>query len=551
MMTLADLANADMEVKRLDHLGLVAGMCNELGLVEYFDKSLPSCGPDKKLSHGQLVLGMIINGLGYTSQPLYMYPEYMQDKPLDRLIGNGITASNFNQHSLGRTLDQLYESDVSDLYSKFALKVVNYLGLQPSSLHLDSTSFHVDGDKYNNDGNDKHAVQITYGYSRDHRPDLHQVILNLIVDNHAGIPLFMQANDGNSSDKSNFAEIIKEHTESLKAAISNRYMVGDSALYTPDSITAIHNSDGYFVTRVPSIIKEAKELSLNCKIADMTNIVDGYYAMETKSEYAGILQRWIVIFSEKAFHREIITLDKNLLKQSEKEAKQFIELQSKVFSCEADAISALNLFIKKCKYITIHPEKPTRIGCYNKKGRPAKSTNPDYYEYFVNGSSYIKFATRDELRADKGVFILATNDFAAEFSMDKILEVYKSQQSVERGFRFLKSPEFFAASFYLKKPERIEALLMIMTLCLLIYCALQYKIRQELLKQNKFFPDQKDKDYQTPTARWVFFCFSGLNITLINNEHMIFTQLKPRQKIILDVLGKAYQKIYLKNGNWR
>jgi transposase len=550
MMTLADLANADMEVKRLDHLGLVAGMCNELGLVDYFDKSLPSCGPDKKLSHGQLVLGMIINGLGYTSQPLYMYPEYMQDKPLERLMGKGIIASDFNQHSLGRTLDQLYECDVSDLYSKFALKVVNYLGLQPSSLHLDSTSFHVDGDKYN-DVDDKSAVQITHGYSRDHRPDLHQVILNLIVDNHAGIPLFMQANDGNSSDKSNFAEIVNEHTESLKAAISNRYIVGDSALYTPDSITAIHNNDGYFVTRVPSIIKEAKELSVNTKVDDMINIGDGYYASETKSEYANIPQRWLVIFSEKAFHREIITLDKNLLKQSEKEAKQFIELQNQVFLCETDAMNALNLFIKKCKHIDIAPEKPTQIACYNKKGRPTKNANPDYYEYFVNGYSYVKLATRDALQKDKGFFILATNDFTDEFAMDKILEVYKSQQSVERGFRFLKSPEFFTSSFYLKKPARIEALLMVMTLCLLIYCAIQYKIRQELFKQNKFFPDQKGKDYQSPTARWVFFCFWGLNITIVNNEHTIFTQLKPRQKIILELLGKEYQKIYLKNEDWR
>ena len=60
MLTLADLANADCEVKRLDHLGLVAGMCKELGLVEYFDMNLPVCGPDKKLSYGQLILDSVV-----------------------------------------------------------------------------------------------------------------------------------------------------------------------------------------------------------------------------------------------------------------------------------------------------------------------------------------------------------------------------------------------------------------------------------------------------------------------------------------------------------
>ena len=62
----------------------------------------------------------------------------------------------------------------------------------------------------------------------------------------------------------------------------------------------------------------------------------------------------------------------------------------------------------------------------------------------------------------------------------KFLALYKGQSKNERGFKFLKSPSFLAASFFVKKPERIEALLMIMTLCLLGYAALEYRIRQQL-----------------------------------------------------------------------
>ena len=78
-------------------------------------------------------------------------------------------------------------------------------------------------------------IKLTQGYSRDHRPDLNQVVLNLIVENQAGMPLFLKACNGNTVDKKNFADILKDHTKSLKASLQNRYTVGDSALFTQSS----------------------------------------------------------------------------------------------------------------------------------------------------------------------------------------------------------------------------------------------------------------------------------------------------------------------------
>lgn len=544
MVTLQEVMSSEIKVQRLEHLGLVAGMCNEIGLVEYINSKLPSCSADKKLSYGQLVQGMVLNGLGYISQPLYMYPEYMKDKPLSRLIGDGVQPEDFNQHSLGRALDQLYKAGVSELYSEFACKVIDHLGLAINSLHLDSTSFHVDGDNYANASKAREAIKIVQGYSRDHRPDLNQVVLNLIVDNQAGIPIYLKVQDGNVNDKSGFADILKEHTSSLKAALNNRYVVGDSAMYTPESIKAINNNESYFVTRVPSTITAAKELIFAQNKAAMIDLGNGYSAKEITTEYAGVKQRWITIFSEKAFAREIKTADKQILNNSEKEMKQFIKLQTQAFACEEDALKSLNSFIKKCKFITIPEFKITPIGRYDNKGRPKKDAVPDSYQYLIEGSCYIKLETREIIRKDKGFFILATSDLAEEFIMGEVLEVYKSQQSVERGFRFLKSPEFFTSSFYLKKPERIEALLMIMTLCLLVYCALQHKIRQKLVEHKVLFKDQLGHDYQNPTARWVFFCFTGICFVTIHGIHSTITQLQNRHLEILSVLGEQYQKIY-------
>jgi len=85
-----------------------------------------------------------------------------------------------------------------------------------------------------------------------------------------------------------------------------------------------------------------------------------------------------------------------------------------------------------------------------------------------------------------------------------ILNEYKNQQKVERGFRFLKDPKFHADSIFLKKPERIASLLMIMTLSLLVYSALEYKVRKNMKAKSLTFPNQKGKPISNPTMRWVF-----------------------------------------------
>jgi len=130
------------------------------------------------------------------------------------------------------------------------------------------------------------------------------------------------------------------------------------------------------------------------------------------------------------------------------------------------------------------------------------------------------------------------------FSQKEVLETYKSQQSVERGFRFLKSPDFLVSAFFLKKPERIEALLMVMTLCLLVYSAIEHKVRTKLRENGENFLNQKRKPTQNPTARWVFFCFLGLHIVYINGKKQQVTNVKERHWIILHCLGPPYQKMY-------
>ena len=217
---------------------------------------------------------------------------------------------------------------------------------------------------------------------------------------------------------------------------------------------------------------------------------------------------------------------------------------SQAFSCEADAQKQLDKWQKQQKFQQLSNTSIKAVGRYNKRGKPKKEQPFDYYEYFIEGDLYTSLAHRQAALKTKGLFIIATNDVRQQLGMEELLTLYKSQQNVERGFRFLKNPEFLTSSLYLKKPERIEALLMMMTCCLMVYAGLEHKIRTGLKEKNLYFKDQKKKAYQEPTARWVFFCFHGVDLLSIDEQRPILVNIQERHQIIIEALGDPYDQIY-------
>lgn len=133
-------------------------------------------------------------------------------------------------------------------------------------------------------------------------------------------------------------------------------------------------------------------------------------------------------------------------------------------------------------------------------------------------------------------------------SLQELIEAYKDQQKVERGFRFLKDPLFMASTLFLKSTKRVMALMMVMTLCLLVYAALEYRIREALLAQEQTFPVQLGEAVQNPTARWVFQFFSGIHLLVINQLHELVLNLNKYQLELLRLLGKSYEQLYSDSG---
>ncbi len=281
-------------VKNIDHLGLVSGMCRELKLAHYVDQLMPK-NEQHNITHGQCLVAMILNGLGFASRTLHMFPEYFQNKPTERLIGPGVMPEHINDDVLGRCLDALFEADVSLIYQAIPQLVVEQLGLSGKAVHLDITSFHVDGNYTSGNDEDTKHVQLVKGYSRDHRPELNQVVLELITENQAGIPVYMQAMNGNTNDQAAFKDFVKYHLSSLKAAQESRYFIGDSALYVAESIQAMSKQEQLFITRVPLKITEAKQLVASYAMTDLTKMENGYCGRWVESDYAGVQQKWLLL----------------------------------------------------------------------------------------------------------------------------------------------------------------------------------------------------------------------------------------------------------------
>ena len=218
-------------VERLDHLGLIASVINDLGLVSMIDARLK---PDDQeaITPGEAVKGMILNGLGFANRPLSLTPQFFAGKPLDLLFRPGVEADMFNRFKLGRTLDEVNAYGCDLLFSEIALAVCQQEAIDQRFNHLDTTSFSLTGDYLPE--SDQQAIAITHGYSKDHRPDLKQAVLELMVSQDGGVPLASKNWDGNASDSQIFQDRAQALLSTFKDSPTPRYLIADSKLYSQD-----------------------------------------------------------------------------------------------------------------------------------------------------------------------------------------------------------------------------------------------------------------------------------------------------------------------------
>ena len=354
----------------------------------------------------------------------------------------------------------------------------------------------------------------------------------------------MRAADGNQIDAKAFATLVDEHIDSLKAMSNTSLtLIADAALFTQKGLEAIKEKQIHFISRVPHKLKEAKALMHDECSNTLTLLDENYSFTEHAITYGEMEQKWILYKSALSAQKEEKTLSKNLLHKSTDITKKAKKLMIQPFFCEADALATLGVFESKNPLVSLKNATLISKPKFTTKGRPKPNQEPAHYEYYWQFDITMQRDTfKSQSEEESGYFILATNNLT--LTPSELLHEYKSQQRVERGFRFLKSPEFLSDALFLKKPQRIEAMLMIMTLCLMVYAALEYKIRKELKEQNKTFPNQLGKPIQNPTARWVFECFFAIHELHMAKAQKMVVGLENNHRVILEVLGVNYLRRY-------
>ena len=562
---------------KVEHLGLVASTINKLGLTQRIDKLIPLKG-NIKTTVGQRVFAFILNGLGFIDTRMYLFPEFLKNKPVDLLLGtDGLTADLFNDDSLGRCLDKIHEYGTTKLFAELALPIALEFGIELNNANIDTTSislygkYDIDGikesevielDKSNKSKTDENTVVDNnikverniglkgnatpeYGNAKNKRFDLKQMTLLMATNGSNGIPLWMEPHSGNASDQKTLEEAaqrMQSFCKELENAPSMMF-VGDSAMYAN---CVKKGSNLLWISRVPEKINLAKSL-LNKENINWIELGNGYKMYVELVEYRDVKQRWALIYSQQAYDKELETLNKNITKEFNELNILLKHLKHTEYGCIKDANKEVDKINKGLKYHTIN-STVNIVYKFDGKGRPNKDQTPIGQAYKITSTIEQNIKEIEIIKSHKGKFIIATNQLDVTVLPDNmLLSTYKEQSGTEKGFKFIKDNSFEIDSVFLKKPERIDGLLMIMMLCLMVYSYAQFFLYKELDKNNETILSQVYKPTNRPSMKWIYKLLDGVVIVniVINNElrHVILNLSDTLRKVIR-CFGDNACKIY-------
>ena len=261
----------------------------------------------------------------------------------------------------------------------------------------------------------------------------------------------------------------------------------------------------------------------------------------------GIQQRWLIIYSKAAEKRAEKTLKKAVTKEFSSVQKQLKKLAKKPFSSPSLAGAALEEIASKWVYHRVVESTISEKRKYAKRGKPKADTPIKSRTWHIATVSAKDEEKIEKQRRQKACFVLGSNIAENEFTDIEIFSGYKGQSAIEQGFSFLKDPVFFVSSLFVKKPERIQGLLMVMTLALLVYSIAQRRARTSLMAYGELIPNQIGQPTQTPTLRWLFQLLEGIHRVTFSVEgkvRQVIEGLTDLRQKILRLFSESVIKIY-------
>jgi len=540
-------------------LPLVNQLLRRTRLEEFLRDALPEEDGRTKLSPTKALL-VLLRNLLVSREPIYGLGEWAIRYAPDLLGLTEKEISLLNDDRVGRALDKLFAADVASLVLRVAAHVVKEFGLRLDELHNDSTTVSFFG-AYLDAAMEQYVLgrptlAITFGHSKDHRPDLKQLLFILTVTADGGVPLHFRAASGNVTD-----DVTHRDTWDLLCQLTGRrdfLYVADSKLATRENMAYLHQRQGRFITVLPRTRSEdAAFRSLVTagqvrwrllweKTDEEGQVVDRYSASDQATTSAeGYRLVWY--HSQRKAEQDTIARAARI----ERALKELAALRDKLqsprtrYRQEGKVAEAVAQILATCGaegwLVTEIERKEVETFRQARRGRPTKET-----PYVRNVTTRFDITWRiDHLRIAEdaksdGIFPLITN--VTELSELELLKTYKRQPTIEKRFSQLKT-DFEVAPMYLKAVHRIQALLSVYFFVLLIEALLERELRGAMeckgIKSLPLYPE--GRACCCPTARRVLDLFEAVQRhTLTHGKRapeVLVTDLTRVQRRLLNLLG--------------
>jgi transposase len=342
--------------------------------------------------------------------------------------------------------------------------------------HLDTTSFSLSGDSVPE--SDEQAITITHGYAKDHRPDLQQAVVALMVSQDGGVPMVSKSWEGNTSETQIFQERAAALLTAFAHAPTPRYLVADANLSNEANAPTLAQLG--FITRIPGTLKLVAQVITQALTSDLWQSLDELtrYPCLALWHY-GMAQRWLVVSSQAARERAETSVTKAQQREWDAIEQQRLHLQAQRFETPEAAHAALATLAKSWRYHQVETSRVIAHKHYAGTGRPTSRSPIKALAWQIDVQvrpDHERIAFRKHQEAG---FVIGTNIDAHQLRDPAVIHAYKAPAQVEGSFRFLKAPLFFVSSLFVKKPCRIQGLLMVMTLALLVYSVTPRRLRQQ------------------------------------------------------------------------
>lgn len=543
-----------LEVVNMSNVPVVYQLCRMARIMESVNNAVTWRTDNSKVSPGFLIESLVISTLS-NRKPLWKMHEFWSQEDLDFFYPElSLSTEWLNDDAYARALDKLSDVEMMALVSKISLEMLKTHGLDVKSVHLDTTSKSVQGaypDKAEGD------FDITYGYSKDKRPDLLQFKIGAAVQQDALI-VMGEMMAGNHTDNSWNPDAIK----GMRSLFEGCGYMGVTFIGDAATVASYDNLDELggirFISRLPEtfgIAAALKEKALqegdfeDIGILSTKETSARYKLKGYTEELNGAFYRFVVVHSTALEARKESTLNRNIEKAKVSLTKKADKLQKQPFACEADAQVALDAFRKTVEHEGLLCRTEVQVlrrANYGKRGRP-KGSDPAEIQESFHACCEVLEADQERLKKtleNESTFVLISSVIDGSFTDRELLTEYKHQNSIEEAFRFLKSPVYLG-QVLLNRKERVEAMGYVFILVLMIASYLQYRVRKSLKDNDEYVLDPGNKKNKRPSVKRVFEILEDVLVIITPQGRFFPAKIQPR---ILDMIRWAGfdPDIYLK-----